>query len=113
MPVHINRLADAEYSQPDGHTVVSATRVQGGDSSPTEAVTAALSHYLPRATAELAPQPRETIYVVVSGELVIESEGEATTLRSFDSAHFTAGTQPMVFNRTQLPASMLVIRPTA
>jgi len=113
MTMRINRLADAETFDPPGHTRVGPVRLQGGAGAPTEGLTVALSHYLPGGRAELAPQPVETIYVLVTGELVMVSEGHEATLHPYDSAHFTAGTLREVVNRSQLPASMLVIRATS
>ncbi len=113
MGMHITRLADAKPFDPPGHRGVGPVRLQGGEAAPTEGITVVLSHYLPGGQAELAPQPTETVYVVVAGELVVISEGTEETLRLYDSAHFTAGTLRQVINRTQLPASMLVIRPTS
>ena len=52
------------------------------------------------------------MYVVLSGELVMASDGVEETLGAYDSAHFTTGTLRTVLNRTNLPASMLVIRAT-
>ncbi len=113
MTMRITRLADAEPFKPVGHEGVGPVHLQGGPSTPTAKVTVVLSHYLPRASAELAPQPVETVYVVLSGALVMISEGEEATLEPHDSVHFTPGTMRSVENRTNLPASMLVIRPTA
>ncbi len=113
MSMRINRLADGERLTPPGHTGVGPVRLQGGEESPTDSVTVVLSHYLPGGEAEKAPQATETVYVVVSGELVMLSEGQEATLRPYDSVHFTAGTVRQVVNRSALPASMLVIRPVA
>jgi uncharacterized cupin superfamily protein len=113
MGMQITRLADAKPFDPPGHRGVGPVRLQGGEASPTEAITVALSHYLPGGQAEMASQPAETVYVVVAGELVMISEGREETLRLYDSAHFTVGTVRQVENRTQLPASLLVIRPTS
>lgn len=112
MTMRITPLAEAERFDPPGHTGVGPVRLQGGDSAPTEDVTVVLSHYLPGGEAEMALQPVETVYVLVSGELVMVSEDEEATLRPYDSVHFTAGTRRQVVNRSKLPASMLVIRPT-
>lgn len=113
MSMRITRLADAEPFDPPGHRGVGPVRLQGGEATPTEDVTVALSHYLPGGQAEMAPQPAETIYVVVAGQVVVVSEGTEETLFPYDSVHFTAGTVRQVINRTQLPASILVIRPTS
>jgi mannose-6-phosphate isomerase-like protein (cupin superfamily) len=110
MSMRVTRLADAEPFQPVGHDGVGPVRLQGGASTPTSDFTVALSHYLPGAEAELAPQPAETVYVVTSGELVMISEGKEETLGAFDSVHFTPGTLRSVTNRTHLTASMIVIR---
>ena len=111
MTMRVNRLTEAERFHPPGHTGVGPLRLQGGDGAPTEDVTVVLSHYLPGGQAALSEQPVETVYVLVSGELVMLSEGQEATLRPFDSVHFTPGTVREVVNRSALPASMLVIRP--
>jgi len=113
MTMRINRLAEAEAFSPAGHAGVGPLRLQGGVDSPTERMTVVLSHYLPGGQAEMSPQPVETSYVLVSGELVMTSENQEATLRPYDSVHFTPGTVRQVVNRSQLPASMLVIRPVA
>lgn len=112
MGMRITRLADATPFDPPGHRGVGPVRLQGGEATPTDDVTVVLSHYLPGGEAEMAVQQTETVYVVVDGELVMTSDGAEETVRRFDSVHLTAGTRRRVVNRTHLPASMLVIRPT-
>ena len=111
MSMRVTRLTEAEPFSPPGHAGVGPLRLQGGAGTPTEHVTVVLSHYLPGGQAELSPQPVETVYVVVDGELVMASDGQEATLRRFDSVHFSPGTVRQVDNRSPLPASMLVIRP--
>ena len=113
MTMRVTRIADAEPFAPVGHKGVGPVRLQGGASTPTTDFTVALSHYLPGGAAELAPQEAETVYVVLSGELVMVAEGAEETLGAYDSVHFTVGTMRTVENRTHLPASMLVIRATS
>jgi len=110
MTMRVTRLSEAEPFSPVGHAGVGPVRLQGGQSTPTTDFTVALSHYLPGGAADLAPQPSETVYVILSGELVMSSEGTEETLGAYDSVHFTEGTTRTVENRTHLPASMLVIR---
>ncbi|GAA1964236.1 cupin domain-containing protein [Microbacterium deminutum] len=110
MTMRVTRIVDAEPFQPVGHSGVGPVRLQGGASTPTSDFTVALSHYLPGGAAELAPQDAETVYVILSGQLVMIAEGVEEVLRPLDSAHFTTGTTREVVNRTTLPASMLVIR---
>ena len=113
MGMQVTRLADAEPFDPPGHHGVAPVRLQGDHGAAPDGVTVVLSHYLPGGEAEMAPQPTETVYVLVAGELVMISEGAEETLRPFDSVRFTAGTVRQVVNRTHLPASMLVIRPVS
>jgi mannose-6-phosphate isomerase-like protein (cupin superfamily) len=113
MTMRVTRISDAEPFQPVGHTGVGPVRLQGGASTPTTDFTVALSHYLPGGAAELAPQDAETVYVILSGQLVMAADGEEVALDPNDSVHFTAGTLRTVENRTNLPASMLVIRATS
>ena len=110
MTMRITRLADAEPFSPIGHEGVGPVRLQGSESTPTTDFTVVLSHYLPGGCAELSAQVSETVYVVLTGALVMVSEGEEATLAPYDSVHFTVGTTRTVQNRTHLPASMLVIR---
>lgn len=110
MTMRITRLDEAEPFTAVGHDGVGPVRLQGGESTPTAEFTVALSHYLPGGCAELSPQVAETVYVVLSGALVMNSEGEEATLAPLDSVHFTPGTTRTVENRTNQPASMLVIR---
>ena len=113
MTMRVTRISDAEPFAPVGHEGVGPVRLQGGASTPTDKFTVALSHYLPGGAAQLAPQDAETVYVLISGELVMCSEGVDETLGPFDSVHFTTGTTRTVENRTNLPATMLVIRATS
>ena len=110
MTMRVTRIADAEPFAPVGHEGVGPVRLQGGSKTPTEKFTVALSHYLPGATAQLAPQDAETVYVLLAGHLVMSADGVEETLGANDSVHFTQGTLRTVENRTNLPASMLVIR---
>lgn len=113
MTMRVTRIADAEPFSPGGHEGVGPVRLQGGEITPTTDFTVALSHYLPGGAAQLAPQPAETVYVVLAGELVMSSEGSEEVLGALDSVHFTPGTLRTVENRTNLPASMLVVRATS
>ncbi len=111
MGMRITRLTDAEAFSPPGHVGVGPLRLQGGADTPTAELTVVLSHYLPGGRAERSPQPAETVYVLVSGELTMISDGQEAVLRPYDSVHFTPGTVREVVNRSPLPASMLVVRP--
>ena len=110
MTVQVTRLADTVAFDPPHHRGVRASILSSDALSSTTSIVVGLSHYLPGGEAELGPQPSETVYVVVAGELVLTSDGIEQTLRLLDCAHSTAGTVRRVSNQSPLPASMLVIR---
>nr|WP_275402721.1 cupin domain-containing protein [Streptomyces sp. SID10853] len=70
-----------------------------------------MSHYLPGGRADMSPVPTETLYIVLTGTLTIDAEDDTHALHPLDAVRLTASTPRSVENRTNLPASMLVIRP--
>jgi hypothetical protein len=111
MPIDIARLARAQRFQPVGHHDVGPVHLFGGEQYD-GAVTVVLSHYLPGGRADLSPVPAETLYLVLTGTLdLTDADGHTEVLHALDGARLTSGTPRSVRNRTNLPASMLVIRP--
>ncbi|MFJ9173666.1 cupin domain-containing protein [Streptomyces sp. NPDC102360] len=110
VPIDITRLPQAQPFQPAGHHGVGPVHLFGGKDYD-GAVTATLSHYLPGGRADMSPVPMETLYVVLTGTLTIDAEGDTHDLHPLDAVRLTTGTLRSVENRTNLPASMMVIRP--
>ncbi|MEU3509695.1 cupin domain-containing protein [Streptomyces longwoodensis] len=111
MPIDITRLPQAERFEPPGHQGVGPVHLFGGEHYD-GAVTAALSHYVPGGRADMSTVPVETLYIVLTGSLTpTDADGATHVLHALDSARLTAGSQRSVDNHTNLPASMLVIRP--
>ncbi|WP_434599008.1 cupin domain-containing protein [Streptomyces sp. A5-4] len=111
MPIDITHLTDAVRFQPPGHHGVGPVHLFGGEQYD-GAVTVALSHYVPGGRADMSPVPVETVYTVLTGALTLtDADGGTHVLRELDSARLTVGTLRAVENRTNLAASMLVIRP--
>jgi mannose-6-phosphate isomerase-like protein (cupin superfamily) len=86
-------------------------RLQGYDASDAEAFSVGLSHFLPGGGAEFDATPIEKVYVVVSGEVTVVTDEGEVTLRPLDSCRLAPGEARAVENRTNLPASMLVVMP--
>ena len=60
----------------------------------------------------MSPVPAETIYLVLSGELTLtDADGATHVLTTLDGARLPLGALRSVQNRTNLTASLLVIRP--
>lgn len=107
----ITRITRAQRFNPAGHEGVGPVHLFGGEQYD-GAVTVALSHYLPGGRADVSPVPAETVYLVLTGTLTLtDADGGTHDLHALDSARLTAGTLRGVGNHTNLPASMLVIRP--
>ena len=73
-------------------------------------MTVVLSHYLPGGQAERSPQPAETVYVLVGGELVMISEGVGgdaapLRLRPLHRRHRARGGQPQLSCRPACSSS--------
>lgn len=109
--MQVSRLSDVEPYDAPNHFGCSSFRLQGFDASAAENFWVGLSHFLPGGGCDHEATPLEKVYVVTDGEItVITDEGEAT-LAAGDSCHIPAGEVRSVANRTNLPASMVVVMP--
>ena len=107
----VNRLTDVAAYEAPNHFGCSSFRLQGFDASAAENFWVGMSHFLPGGGCEHEATPLEKVYVVTDGKVtVITDEGEST-LGTGDSCHIPAGEARSVTNRTNLPASMIVVMP--
>jgi mannose-6-phosphate isomerase-like protein (cupin superfamily) len=105
----VTTLAEARpYVAPKHHGMV-GLRLQGWDASDTDAFWVGLSHFLPGGGAEHDATPLEKVYVVVAGEVTVVTDTGEVTLGPLDSVHLARGEARSVVNRTNRPASMLVV----
>lgn len=109
--MEVTRLADAVRYDAPKHYEMRGLRLQGFDASATEAFWVGLSHFLPGGGAELDATPIEKVYVVVSGEVTVTTEQGDTVLGELDSCRLAPGEARSIQNRTNRPASMLVVMP--
>jgi mannose-6-phosphate isomerase-like protein (cupin superfamily) len=109
--MRITRLREARPYEAAKHHGTVALRLQGMDVTPAETFWVGLSHFLPGGGAEYDATPLEKVYVVVSGEVTVKTDDAEVTLQPFDSCYLAPGEARVVENRTNLPASMLVIMP--
>jgi quercetin dioxygenase-like cupin family protein len=109
--MEVTRLADAGPYQAPKHFDMVGLRLQGFDASGAESFWVGLSHFLPGGGAEMDATPIEKVYVVVSGEVTVTTDDGETTLGPFDSCRLAPGEARSIVNRTNTPASMLVVMP--
>lgn len=107
----VNRIDQVKPYDAKKHFDMKGLRLQGFDASPAVNFWVGLSHFLPGGGAEMDGSPLEKVYVVVEGELTIVTEAGETTLKKLDSCWLAPGERRQVLNRTNMPASMLVIMP--
>jgi quercetin dioxygenase-like cupin family protein len=109
--MQVTRLKDARAYEAPKHFDVRALRLQGFDASDAEGFWVGLSIYLPAGRAEQDATPLEKVYVVIDGEITVTTDEGEHTLGRFDSCRLAPGESRAIENRTNLPATMLVVMP--
>jgi quercetin dioxygenase-like cupin family protein len=109
--MHVVRIADARPYTAAKHFDMRSLRLQGHDMSPAKGFWVGLSHFLPGGGAERDSTPIEKVYVVLAGEVTVITDSGETTLKPLDSCYLAPGEARAVENRSNLPASMLVVMP--
>src|SRR4051794_41365338 len=107
--MQVTRIDQAGPYEAPKHHGGHMLRLQGYDASAAEHFSVGLSHFLPGGGADHDATPLEKVYVVLSGEVTVVTDDGEATLGPLDSCHLAAGEARSVENRTNLPASMLVV----
>lgn len=103
-------LKDAKPYEAAGHFGMVALRLQHKETTGVESFWVGLSHFLPGGGAEMSAANFERVYIVISGEItVITEDGKEIVLRSLDSLYIPPGEKRAILNKTNMPATMLVI----
>jgi quercetin dioxygenase-like cupin family protein len=109
--MHVTRLGDASPYEAPKHFDMRSLRLQGFDASGAENFWVGLSHFLPGGGAEHDATPLEKVYVVLDGEVTVITDAGETVLRRLDSCLLAPNEARSIENRTNQPASMLVVMP--
>lgn len=102
-------LKDAKRYDAAKHFNMTAMRLHGKDESGATKFWMGLSHFLPGGGAEMDSTPTEKIYFVLDGEVTIQTPTEEITLKPWDSIFIGPNEQRAIINKTNKPASMLVV----
>jgi len=109
--MQVTRFDEAKPYEAPAHFDCTALRLQGWDASPVENFSVGLTHFLPAGGCENGATPMEKVYVVTEGSVtVITDEGEVT-LSQYDSIYLAGNEARAIENRTNRPASMVVVMP--
>jgi glyoxylate utilization-related uncharacterized protein len=98
------------YDAP-GHFKMTAMRLQGKEETGVQKFWMGLSHFLPGGGAEWGYEdnPLEKVYFVLEGEITVKTKSEEVVLRKYDSLFLEPNEGREIMNKTNLPASMLVV----
>jgi quercetin dioxygenase-like cupin family protein len=91
------------------HFKMTALRLHGKEETGAQKFWMGLSHFLPGGGAEMDATPTEKIYFVLEGEVTVTTPSEEITLRPWDSIFIGPNEQRAIINKTNRPASMLVV----
>jgi len=109
--MHMKRFEDALPYQAPNHRDVVGLRLQGfEDGGPTNQWVG-LSQFLPGGGAGPDSTPFEKVYVVLEGEMTIESGGVEEVLRKYDSCTVAPNEVRTIENRSNHTCTMLVVIP--
>jgi mannose-6-phosphate isomerase-like protein (cupin superfamily) len=109
--MQVTRIEDAKSFESPKHYDCRPLRLQGFDASDAKNFWVGMTHMLPGGGCERDATPLEKVYVVVSGELTIVTDEGETVLRPYDSCYIAPEEARAIENRTNLPASMIVVLP--
>ena len=102
-------LKDVKAYAAPGHFDMTAMRLHGKDETGATKFWIGLSHFLPNGGADMATPPGEKVYYCLDGEITIRSKTEEFVLHKDELVYIEPGEERDIINKTNLPASMLVI----
>jgi len=102
-------LAEVKPYEPAAHFKMVALRLSGKEETGAEKFWVGLSHFLPGGGAEFGATPAEKYYFVLEGEITVKTKKEEFTLGPRDSVYIGPNEGREILNKTNKPASMLVV----
>jgi quercetin dioxygenase-like cupin family protein len=103
-------IKDVKQYQAAGHFGMMAMRLSGKEETGAQKFWMGLSHFLPGGGAEMSGTPTEKVYFVLEGEVTVTTpDGGEITLRKNDTIFIGPDEQRAIINKTNMPASILVV----
>lgn len=110
--MQVTRYSEARPYEAPEHYDMRCLRLQGKEATATDTIWIGLSHLLPGGRTSLKEAAVEKIYVVVAGEVTVETQADTVTLGYLDSCRLAPGEARALINRTNAPATILLAMPT-
>jgi quercetin dioxygenase-like cupin family protein len=109
--MHVVRLAEAPRYDAPLHEGMAMFRLQGREAGPADVLWLGMSQILPGGGIASSASPEEKFYVVLDGEVTVETPGERQVLRRWDSCRIGPGEPRAIRNETAVPAVVLLAMP--
>ena len=109
--MQINSIDQAKPYDAARHFGMHALRLHGYEASDCADFWVGLSTFLPGGGAERGASPTGKVYVVIEGRMTVSTDDHEAVLGPLDSCYLAPGETRTVENRTNRPATMLVISP--
>ena len=109
--MEVTRIADAKAYDAPRHVDCKALRLQGYEASGAENFWAGITHFLPGGGCEHSASALEKVYICTEGEVTIVTDAGEVALGPLDSCRVAPDEARSIVNRTNLPASLLVVMP--
>lgn len=109
--MHVNRFADLKPYQAPGHHDMRMLRMQGRDAGPADVLWLGVSHLLPGGHIDPSASPEEKFYVVLEGELTVETDRETAVLTQWDSCRIAPSEIRALKNKTNRAVVVLLAMP--
>lgn len=101
---------DAPTYEAAGHFGCTVLRLQHKDLTGSQNFWVGLTHFLPKGGAEMAGGDTEKAYLVLAGNVTVKAEsGMEFSLGPMDTLYIPPGEKRSILNKTNYPASMLVV----
>lgn len=109
--MQVTRYQEAKPYEAAEHYDMRCLRLQGKEATETDTIWIGLSHLLPGGHTSLKDAAVEKIYIVVAGEVTVETPTGAVTLGYLDSCRLAPGEARALVNRANEPATILLAMP--
>jgi uncharacterized cupin superfamily protein len=109
--MQVTRYQEAKPYEAAEHYDMRCLRLQGKEATETDTIWIGLSHLLPGGRTSLKDAAVEKIYVVIAGEVTVETPTEKAILRALDSCRLAPGEARALVNRSDNPATILLAMP--
>ena len=107
----VTRIEEAQGYSPPQHFDCSAMWLQHKSMGADSPYWVGCSYFLPGGKAEWAASPLDKIYIILDGEMTVETEDEKAVLGPMDSVFIGPDEKREVRNETNRTATMLVVMP--